>query len=53
MELLAERAVLDGAMAVDGSCGLTFALERIDDITYWILEDATYGLLGDTTRLGV
>lgn len=44
---------IDGAMAVDGSCGLTFALERIDDITYWILENVTYGLLGDTTRLGV
>lgn len=46
-------AGIDGAMAVDGSCGLTFALERIDDQTYWILEDATFGVLDTTTRLGV
>lgn len=44
---------IDGAMAVDGSCGLTFALERIDDKTYWILGDDVFGVLGSTTRLGV
>lgn len=30
-----------------------FALRRLDDQTYWILQNATYGLLGSTTRLGI
>lgn len=32
---------------------ISFALARLDDTTYWILEDATYGVLGTTTRLGL
>lgn len=30
-----------------------FNLERIDDTTYWILQDATYGALGTTTKLAI
>jgi len=32
---------------------ITFFIKRLDDVTYWISEDATYGVLGTTTRLGV
>lgn len=28
-----------------------FTLQRIDQLSYWILNDATYGVLGTTTRL--
>lgn len=54
--IVAQKALIlgiDGTMAVDGTCGITFALDRLDDVTYWILDDATYSKLGDTTRLGV
>jgi hypothetical protein len=30
-----------------------FFLRRMDDVTYWILGDSTYSLLGETTRLGL
>ncbi len=29
------------------------SVRPLNDVTYWILEDATYGVLGSTTRLGV
>lgn len=32
---------------------VTFHLERADDLTYWVLADATLGKLGTTTRLAV
>jgi hypothetical protein len=30
-----------------------FTVRRLDDQTYWLLQDSTYGKLGSTTRLGI
>jgi len=35
------------------SLSVTFTLRPLSDKTYWLLEDATYGKLGDTTRLAI
>lgn len=55
--LSGQRYLITGIRASDlrerrpGS--FTFYVRRLDDVTYWILQDATYGALGTTTRLGV
>lgn len=54
---ISERYVV---MGIDGQldsgseqCKLTFRFLPLDDSTYWLLEDATYGVLGETTRLAI
>ncbi len=37
--------------AADQIGSVRFLLERLDDMAYWILGDATYGVLDSTTRL--
>lgn len=32
---------------------ISFRVHRLDDVTYWILGDSTYGVLGSTTRLAI
>jgi hypothetical protein len=41
--------VLNGGTTTE----LKWRVKRIDDTTYWLLGDATYGVLGTTTRLGL
>ncbi len=36
-----------------GVSQITFNVRRLDDVTYWILEDSTYGALGVTSRAGI
>lgn len=38
---------------VDGGFQIETVWKRLDDLSYWILQDATYGQLGSTTRLAV
>lgn len=41
-------------LAVDGqTLDIKLSVRPLNDVTYWILGDATYGVLGTTTRLGV
>lgn len=39
--------------APDYLASMKIYLERMDDSTYWVLADATYGQLGNTTRLSI
>lgn len=32
---------------------LRWQLKRVDEVTYWIINDAAYGVLGETTRIGL
>jgi len=41
------------SLDVSGAHGLTWYVRRMDDNPTWILENATYSLLEDTTRLGL
>lgn len=41
-------------LAVDAqTLDIKLSVRPLNDVTYWILGDATYGVLGTTTRLGV
>jgi hypothetical protein len=37
----------------DKTMEVSFSLQPLQDVTFWILGDSTYGVLGTTTRLGV
>lgn len=40
-------------LGAGGASQITFSVRALDDKLYWILDDAVYGQLGITTRLGV
>jgi hypothetical protein len=40
-------------LSVQRTSNITLNLKKVDDTTYWILGDATYGVLGSTTRLAI
>jgi hypothetical protein len=40
-------------VGADKTMEVSFSLQPLQDVTFWILGDSTYGVLGTTTRLGV
>jgi hypothetical protein len=40
-------------VSADKTMEVSFSLQPLQDVTFWILGDSTYGVLGTTTRLGV
>ncbi|MCC7448390.1 MAG: hypothetical protein IT324_13295 [Anaerolineae bacterium] len=44
---------INGSLSAHKINGMTFVLSRLDDKTYWLLGNSTYGKLGSTTRLAV
>lgn len=38
------------AFPEDANVSFTYHIKRIDDLTYWIINDPTYGIVGETTR---